>query len=393
MQTKKLFYTTMVVMFLAMIPAIQAQSFSVMHEFAGGADGAFPVGGVTLDAKGNVYGTTSDGGSFTVGVVFKVDKGNNETIPLNFDESNGAFPGSTMIQDAAGNFYGTADEGPGGAGVIFEMSPQGKEKLLYAFQGGTGNNARVPSGSPLLDKSGDIYGTTIKGGKGSCLFGCGAIYRLDMAGKLHVLYSFSGGRDGNEPYGPLVEDAAGNLYGVALYGGDLSCPEFPQQGCGVVFELAKSGNLTVLHTFKGPDGASPQPGLLMDQAGNLYGTAGYGGHAENGLLFKISPAGKYSVLHRFNGTDGSTPNGGLVADSTGNLYGTAQTGGADMLYGTIFEMTTTGHLNVLYSFTGGQDGANPFAGVARDAAGNLYGTAYQNFQFFQRDGNVWELTP
>jgi uncharacterized repeat protein (TIGR03803 family) len=98
-------------------------------------------------------------------------------------------------------------------------------------------------------------------------------------------------------------------------------------------------------------------------------------------------------LHKFNGTDGSTPNGGLVADSKGNLYGTAQTGGTDMFYGTIFEMTAAGHLDVLYSFTGAMDGANPFSGVARDAAGNLYGTAYQNFQLHQRDGNLWELKP
>ena len=131
----------------------------------------------------------------------------------------------------------------------------------------------------------------------------------------------------------------------------------------------------------------------MDQAGNLYGATGYGGDADNGLLFKISPAGKYAILHKFDGTDGSTPNGGLVADSNGDLYGTAQTGGSDMFYGTILELTKTGHLNVLHSFSGGLDGANPFSGVARDATGNLYGTAYQNFQLHQLSGNVWELKP
>jgi uncharacterized repeat protein (TIGR03803 family) len=147
------------------------------------------------------------------------------------------------------------------------------------------------------------------GGKSKlCLFGCGAIFELDTAGKLHVLYEFTGGKDGNYAVGPLVQDAAGSLYGTAVYGGNLCCPQEPQYGCGTVFKLAPSGQFTVLHAFTGgSDGALPQPGLLLDQAGNLYGAAVEGGstNCEDpsgpptgcGTLFKLSSKGKFTVLH------------------------------------------------------------------------------------------------
>jgi uncharacterized repeat protein (TIGR03803 family) len=184
---------------------------------------------------------------------------------------------------------------------------------------------------------------------------------------------------------------------VAQSGGDLSCPEFflfPGTGCGAVFKLAKNGELTVLHTFKGGrDGAVPQGGLLLDASGNLFGTALKGGNSENGTVFRISANGTYKVLHRFNGTDGTNPNGGLASDPTGNLYGTAQLGGNQHL-GTAFQLSQDGKVKVLHNFQGLDDGAVPFAGLTRDQAGHLYGTTVKNFLIQQiQGGSVFEITP
>jgi uncharacterized repeat protein (TIGR03803 family) len=376
----------------ATVPLAQAQTFNVVHEFTGGVDGALPEAALVGDAAGNFYGTTFAGGTAGEGTVYKIESTGEEKILFTFSNSNGSFPASALIQDQAGNLYGTADEGPGGAGIVFKLSPQGEQTVLHAFQGGLDRNPRVPSGGLLMDKAGNIYGATVFGGNGSCQFGCGTIYRLDSAGSLHVLHQFSGGADGSKPFGGLSQDAAGNLYGVAQSGGNLSCPEFPASGCGTVFRLAKNGMFKVLHTFQGgQDGATPQPGLLLDATtGNLFGVAADGGNSENGTVFRIASDGKYTVLHRFSGKDGSAPNGGLVSDSVGNLFGTTQVGGTAGL-GTVFVLTPAGRLKVLHAFTGDLDGASPLAGVIRDAAGHLFGTAVKNFLLDQRDGDVFEI--
>lgn len=377
------------------IPSAQAQTFIPLHDFTGGTDGAFPQGALVRDALGNLYGTTTSGG-IGDGTVYKIDSTGRETVLFTFDAFvSGITPASALIQDRAGNIYGIADGGPGGAGVVFKLSPQGNEEVLFAFQGGlTNHNPKVPTGGILLDRFGNIFGTTLFGGQGNCQLDCGTIFRLDTAGKLHVLYQFTGGADGSQPFGPMVHDADGNLYGVAQSGGDLSCPEFPRVGCGTVFRLGKNRELTVLHTFHGgEDGASPRAGLLIDAAGNLYGAAGIGGTSKNGTVFKISSDGTYTILHQFTAQEGTTPNGALVSDEAGNLYGTAQLGGAHNL-GTVFQLSPDGQLKVLHSFTGGVDGAVPFAGVIRDARGRLYGTAVKNFLIQQiQGGSVFAITP
>jgi len=377
--------------FAVAMPA-QAQTFTVLHEFNGATDGANPEGALIRDAAGNLYGTTFTGGGGQ-GTVYRIDTAGTQTTLFTFDAFvSGASPASPLIQDPAGNLYGIADEGPGGAGVVFKLSPDGVEDLLFAFQGGTDRNARVPSGGIRMDNAGNFYGTTLFGGNGRCQFGCGSVFRLDSAGALHVLYNFTGGVDGSKPFGPLVADADGNLYGVAQSGGTL-CPESPRTGCGTVFKLARNRELTVLHTFQGgADGATPQAGLLRDTAGNLYGAAAAGGTGDNGIVFKIASDGTYTVVHQFTGQDGTTPNGGLVSDPAGNLYGTAQSGGARDL-GTVFVLRRSGQLRVLHTFTGNLDGAFPLAGVIRDAAGHLYGTAVKNFLIQQQNGVVFEITP
>jgi uncharacterized repeat protein (TIGR03803 family) len=160
-----------------------------------------------------------------------------------------------------------------------------------------------------------------------------------------------------------------------------------------VFKLAKNGKFTVLHTFAGGrDGSIPQAGLVLDAAGNLYGVTGVGGHREFGTAFKISKAGEYTILHSFLRKEGTSPNGNLVLDQAGNLYGTATSNGAHNL-GTIFELSPDGLLTVLHRFTGDVDGGIPAAGLIRDAAGHLYGTASRNVSKRRLQGTVFEMTP
>lgn len=371
----------MLVFTVVVAPPATAQTFTVLHEF-GGLDGAFPEAPLVQDAAGNLYGTTAGGGSLTFGTVFKVDKTGTESVLLSFDITNGAFPTSGLLLDKAGNLYSTALEGPDGSGVAYRLTKTGEEKILYAFQGGKGSKAAVPSGNVLMDKAGNMYGAAMRGG-----IGVGVLYKINPARKLTVLYDFKDKSDGGVPQGPLVQDADGNLYGTALDNGN--------QLNGNVFKLDKNGKLTVLHTFTGgSDGRVPYGGLLMDSAGNLYGNAFAGGDSGEGTVFEITKKGVFKRLYSFTGgDDGANPIGTLVQDAEGNLYGTAADGGAFVLYGTVFKLSPAGKLTVLHAFTGGEDGASPVAGVIRDSSGTLYGTAEQNFLLDQRDGNVFKIAP
>lgn len=370
-----------------------AKKFTVLHEFTNGADGAFPEGALVRDQAGNLYGTTVFGGPNSIGTVYKIDPTGAETVLFAFDITNGGAPGSSLILDQAGNLYGTATGGPNDDGVVFRLSPQGEQKILFDFPEKTGFDPINPTGSLIMDKRGNLYGTTLLGGHGNCILGCGTIYRLDTAGKVHVLYQFTGGADGTSPLGSLVADANGNLYGVAQVGGDFHCSStrFPGEGCGTVFRLAKNGKFKVLHAFHGgTDGELPQAGLLVTAAGNVDGAAIVESGSVNGVLFQISSNGKYTVLHQFTGTDGFSPNGGLISDEVGNLYGTTQGGGSHGL-GTAFEMSPAGQVKVLHNFSGRLDGELPQAGLLRDPAGNLYGTAFKNRLVKQNGGDVFEI--
>jgi uncharacterized repeat protein (TIGR03803 family) len=379
------------------VPA-EAQTFTPLHQFDSLNDGAFPEGSVIKDSKGNLFGTTTD-----TGAVFKIDRNGNESIfaLINGGEL-GIFPTGTLTLDSAGNLYGVAEGGPG-AGVIYKLSPKGTGTVLFAFQGGLNVTApQLPSGGILLAADGNIIGAALAGDNPACKLGCGSVFSLDKAGNMQLLHEFTGGADGSNPSGPLVQDAAGNLYGVAKSGGDHHCPAFflfQGQGCGVVFKIDTNNVFTVLHTFTGgKDGAVPQEGLLLDNAGNLYGTTFKGGKLKNtrlnnGTIYKISPDGIYTVLHRFTTAEGQNPNGGLVSDPDGNLFGTAQLGG-DQANGTAFKLSQDGTLTILHNFEGLEDGASPLAGLFRDSAGHLYGTTVHNglIQLVQ-GGNVFEITP
>jgi len=384
---------------LAIVPS-QAQTFRAIHQFNSQNDGFGSEGSVLVDATGNLFGTTTTGaGGLDSGIVFKIDSSGKESVLFNFDTFiSGIFPTGSLVQDQSGNIYGVAEGGPGGAGVVYRVSQQGDQQVLFAFQGGLNNHTqKAPAGGLFLDKNGNIFGTAEFGTNLSCQLGCGTIFRLDSAGQMHILHTFTGDANGAQPVGPLVRDAAGNFYGVTKAGGNRSCPEFDSfrgSGCGVVFKLSKTGQLTVLHTFNGgQDGALPQGGLLLDAAGNLFGTTASGGNADRGTIFRIAKDGTFTVLHRFALKEAKNPNGGLVADAAGNLFGTAQLGG-DQNLGSVFELTPNGTLNVLHSFQGLEDGAVPFAGLTRDSAGHLFGTTVKNFLVQQiQGGNVFEITP
>src|ERR1700690_3206891 len=226
-----------------------AQTFTVLYEFAGPPDGARPIAPLVRDAAGNLYGTSSVGGTSTYGAVFKLDNSGGESVLLSFDLSDGAFPSGNLIVDKAGNLYGTALEGIKGSGVVFKLSPSGKETVLYYFIGGRFNEKpKVPETGLLMDKAGNLYGTTISGGVSPCSAQgnayCGTVFKLAKNGKLTILHSFTGGSDGAAPYGSLIMDKAGNLYGTTYVGGDLNCNLQGETGCGVVFKLDPSGKET-----------------------------------------------------------------------------------------------------------------------------------------------------
>jgi uncharacterized repeat protein (TIGR03803 family) len=380
-------------------PAAQAQTFKVLHTFGGPGDGGVPYAGLIRDSAGNLYGTTQTGGIAGpncltgCGVVFKVDKTGNETVLYSFTGgADGGNPFAGLLRDSAGNLYGTSQIGGGGdcpygCGVVFKLDTAGNETVLHTFLGVTSGDGAGPQGVLIQDSKGNLYGTTALGGAN----GSGTVFKLSTAGKETV---FSFGKDaqqtfnlGVQPLAGVIRDSQGNLYGTSW--GGTNSPN-PPEGLGVVYkltesELAGNGEGTILHTltgFTGPvaDGAFPYYGsLIRDSAGNLYGTTNLGGdpNACNGsgcgAVFKLDATGAETLLYSFRGgTDGGGPAAGLVRDSAGNLYGTAEVGGAG--YGVVFKLDTAGNETVLHTFTGGTDGSAPIGGLVRDSAGNLYGT-------------------
>ena len=343
---------------IVLIPVAQAQSFSVLHAFGQDAEGGGPYGGVVFDSAGNLFGNLAMGG---------------------------------YLRDCVNGNR---------CGVVYELWPSSaglwQEIPLYVFRNTTG---AVPAGNLLLNSVGEILGAAGEGGGSPrCGFieqGCGLIFELspEASGSYEesALWVFNGGTDGGVPYGSLIADVAGNLYGTTYQGGKLNktCIE----GCGIVFRLSPNGSggwiETVLYAFTGrEDGAYPtSSGLTMDEAGNLYGTTYQGGKISAactqgcGVVFELSPSSSGSwtetALYSFNGgPDGSFPIGGVTMDAAGNLFGTTSYGGSPN-YGTVFKLTPESGAwkeTLLHAFTGGSDGGFPYAGVTLDSRGNVYGT-------------------
>jgi uncharacterized repeat protein (TIGR03803 family) len=392
----------------------------VLHSFNyNGTDGWEPLASLIFDAAGNLYGTTFSGGSYGGGMVFELTPttggGWTEQVLYNFGGTDGWYPEASLIFDAAGNLYGTTVNGGAyGGGTVFELTPTAgggwTEQVLYSFCAQTNcTDGANPEASLIFDAAGNLYGTTQYGG--TTTYG-GTVFELTPAAgggwTEAVLYPFNrNGTDGVVPVASLIFDTAGNLYGTTLGGGTYG-NEFTG---GTVFELTPTagGGWTeqVLWSFgSGTDGANPWFGLIFDAAGNLYSTTANGGGNFSGncleygmdlgcgTVFELTPIGGgnwaetvlYSFCSQTNCPDGAQPYAGLIFDAAGNLYGEASVGGAysNCTYGcgTVFELTPTGGGSwteqVLHSFNNnGTDGYEPAAGLIFDHAGNLYGTTYE----------------
>ena len=277
-------------------------------------------------------------------------------------------------------------------GTVYEVDKAGHYSLLHSFTGGTDGGR--PYAGVTCGSAGTLYGTTVFGGNTVACpaqsflpAGCGVVFKLDATGHETVLHSFTGSTDGGYPDAAVIRDSADTLYGTTTNGGIDNC----YLGCGVVFKLSAGGQETVLHSFTGGnDGGNPNAGVILDSAGNLYGTA-EGGSVYRGVVFKLNAAGEETVLYSFTGgPDGGNPYAGVIRDPAGHLYGTTVYGGTPG-YGVVFELDPAGNETVLYSFTGGADGGSPYAGVIRDPAGNLFGTAQTGGK--ETSGVVFALKP
>ena len=329
--------------------------FAPLYSFQGGDDGTSPEATVTVGPDGTLFGTTTYGGSTNGGTVYDLRPSPKicthalcpwaETVLYAFKDDccsgDGIFPAAGVVLDGAGNLYGTTSLGGsrGGAGTVYELAPSGlgwTETILHGFGLPDGI---TPNAGVIFDKAGNLYGTTEQGGE----YGEGTVYELTPSGDEWtetILHSFNGS-DGDAIYAGLIFDQLGNLYGAAYSGGT--------DGAGTVFELTPSnGNWSIsrLYAFSGGQANGPAASLTMDAAGNLYGTGSAGGAYGYGVVFELTPANgswTYNDLHDFSGgSDGAYPYSSLVFDANGNLYGTTTYGGLAQGFsgfGVVFEIT------------------------------------------------------
>jgi uncharacterized repeat protein (TIGR03803 family) len=436
--------TAAVLLILAIILAVtivaaqlaQGQTYQVLHNFTGGHDGATPAGALTLDKKGNLYGTAALGGfqggdcglNGGCGTVFKLTHQtagwvltpiHTFTGPANAD---GADPQGRLLIGPDGDLYGTTLNGgqglcPFGCGTIYRLNTSNAlgnsawtETVLFQFLDDFSSAFGVyPGGDLILDYAGNLYGTASQGGE----FGQGNVFKLTHSTSgwwPAVVWSFSGGSDGAQPIGGVIFDKAGNLYGTALYGGLHSGPcNFA--GCGTVYQLTPSGSgwaLNVLYSFQGGNDGGNPAGVIFDNSGTLlYGAAKNAGPAGwGGTVYDLTPSGgswTFTELYAFvpaGGGYGYGPSDRLTMDAAGNLYGTISGDGL-YGYGSVFKLTPAlggWTYTSLHDFTGGSDGGNPVGGVILDAKGNLYGTALLGGAFSSCSGVggcgvVWKITP
>ncbi|MFZ0805902.1 MAG: choice-of-anchor tandem repeat GloVer-containing protein [Candidatus Sulfotelmatobacter sp.] len=402
---------------LLVVTAIAGAQETSIYSFYSPFGDALPIGGLTADASGNLYGTTFYGGANGNGMIFELSPGASGwtlSVLYSFNPNgvDGFGPTSGIIFDKAGNIYGTTEFGGTGSctngfgcGTVFELSPTGeptwKETVLHDFVGTDG--WQIHPGL-VMDSNGNLYGMATNGGS----YKNGTIFEMSPGTggwTFNVLHQFTGGSDGGVPFQGLTLDGAGNLYGAASLGGGKSTA--CRYGCGLIFKLSNangSWNETVLHNFttNPNDGAVPACKLTFDAAGNLYGTAGSGGGALSaGIVFELSPGTKDAwtekVLHNFNqhAGDGNGPSNSVAFDASGNLYG-ATIGGGNHGRGTAFKLapTTSGPWTetLLNNFSGqGAGGYFPNAGMIWGLDGNLYGIAASGGR--DKQGTVFEIAP
>ena len=383
-----------------------ASSTQVIYSFAGGNDGEYLDTDLVMDKGGNLYGSTVQGGDFGSGTVFQLAPsagGWTHTVLYSFTGgADGGEPYKGVTLDPQGNLYGTTVTGgsgscEGGCGVVFKLTKSGSnwtQNVLHAFTGG--NDGSGPGSGLAFDSHGNLYGMTPTGGA----YGLGVVYQLhpEAAGtwKLNVLHAFTGGNDGSSASaGRLIFDAAGNIYGVTTVGG--------AHGDGVVFELTYlqgAWRLLPLYAFRDqPDGALPYGGLIFDKAGNLYGTTYYAGANDVGTVYKLTHANgawRETVLYSFKGgTDGSSPISTLVMDEAGYLYGTTSDGGTSCACGVIFKLAHNASggwtETVPYRFPGAPGAGFAYNGMVAGPSGVFYGAT--TLGGTTNDGTIYEFTP
>jgi uncharacterized repeat protein (TIGR03803 family) len=442
MQRKKLLIaatlTSAILVFCA--PCARSQSYQVIHNFgAPGGSGVLqaatnPYAGMIFDQQGNLFGTTEYGGSFNpnsgcagagCGTVYELSPngsgGWREKIlyAFTFLYDMADHPTAPVVFDQLGNLYGVAncpqDCFFGYGGVVFKLTPSNgswTESVVYTESGPSGCGGNFGTGSAVSCSvavdHGHLYGLTVIGGPGSCYMGCGTLYSLEQRSISQydylLDYAFRGGADGSSPQGLLAFDAAGNIYGTTGAGGSANA--------GTVYMLTRNQRTfgwteTVLHSFQGgtADGANPIAGVVLDSAGNIYGTTAQGGTAGQGTVYLLSPqpdgTWEETLLYSFQGgNDAAAPNSTLAMDAAGNLYGTA--GGGANSQGTVFKLTHSGGQwteSLLHSFTGGLDGGQPSGGVTLDSSGNVFGTASEGGAYADCrhppvcGGVAFEITP
>lgn len=383
---------------------IPKQTVNVIYSFAGDEDGEYADTDLETDSAGNIYGTTVLGGDFGGGTVFKLSPTSDgwvHTVLYSFTGgADGGEPYKGVTLDGEGNLFGTAVTGgsgscEGGCGVVYKLTNSGgtwTQSVIHAFTGGddgSGAGARV-----TVDRNGNVYGMTPTGGA----YGLGTIYKVHQANgawTLSVIHTFTGGADGSSGSAGRMVLRNGHLYGAATTGGTY--------GSGVVFELAPRAtgewHFRTLYSFRGqPDGNFPYGALLFDRRGAIYGTTYYGGVSGIGAVYKLFPGltGEWQerVLYSFqDGTDGNSPISNLIFDTAGNLYGTTSEGGLGS--GTIFEVSPVGGgqwtETVVHPFQGPPDGAFPYNGIVADQSGNFYGATVHGGD--NDDGSIYKFTP
>lgn len=407
------FVAVLVATLWLMVSAQAAAKYMTLRTLNTNSGGGMPYGGLLADQAGNLYGANSSGGTGNWGTIFELtpngQQGWNYSVLYDCGTTTDcAVPMGSLAMDQAGNLYGVTY-----FGNVFEITHSGSEgwtaTVLHSFTGGVDGSAPSPL---ILDATGNLYGTNATGGRDNL----GYVFELSISEgrwSLIHLHDFTG-RDGagttNTAGGQvaaLIQDASGNLYGTTSLGGtSTKC----KGGCGVVFELKNDSGTwteTVLRSFTGSDGSNPDAALLMNAAGNLYGTATGGGANGLGVVFEMSQSSgiwRTRVLHSFTGRrlDGAYPNSALVIDTAGNLYGATFAGGGglqtcqvltDVGCGAVFELSPTGtkwKTSILHAFSGGIDGAFP-GGVILDTNDNVYGAAQAGGQMF--DGLVFKIAP
>jgi uncharacterized repeat protein (TIGR03803 family) len=336
-----------------------------LYWFTGGIDGATP-NGLVLGTNGILYGTTQAGGADNEGTVFSITTNGLFQTLVSFNGTNGSNPQAALTQGADGNFYGTSEDGgKNSLGTVFQMTVDGTLTTLATFGDDYGINPYV---ALTQDSNGNFYGATVNASRPTN----GNIFEMTPAGTLALVYSFTGEQDGNEPVGGLTQGEDGNFYGMTTVGG--------ASNFGGVFKMTPAGLLTNLYSFTGgADGYNPYGALVQGADGNFYGGTRRNtvdGTPFDGTIFKVSTNGALTTLYTlnplFNG-DGEYPFAGLIQGADGNFYGSTLFSDST-INGTLFRITSAGAFTTLAVFNGADDGSQPKAAMVQDTAGNLYGT-------------------